>query len=122
EGSSQLYVMPANGGEARKLSDIPQGVANPAWSPDGSRIVVVVRTGGPDALEKKPKNPPARVITELKHKMNGDGFTFDRRRHLFVVDAKTGETKQLTDGEFHDTAPAWSPDSRLIAFISARHE
>src|SRR5205814_10179036 len=80
DGTAQLYVMPADGGEARKLTSIPQGAANPVWSPDSSRVAVVVRTGGDEAMEKKPKNKPARIITELKHKMNGDGYTFDRRR------------------------------------------
>jgi dipeptidyl aminopeptidase/acylaminoacyl peptidase len=122
ESGAQLYLMSATGGEARKLTAIPQGVGNPVWSPDGSRIVVTVRTGGNEGEDKKPKTVPARVITELKHKYNGDGFTFDRRRHLFVVDVATGETKQVTDGEFHDTQPAWSPDGRRIAFVSSRHE
>ena len=117
--------MDVTGGEARKLSAIPEGAGAPVWSPDGTRLVSVVRTGGEErgSTQKshKPKTPPARLITVLKYRYNGEGFTYDRRRHLFVIDAANGETRQLTQGDWDDTQPAWSPDSRRLAFVSARH-
>jgi dipeptidyl aminopeptidase/acylaminoacyl peptidase len=124
-GKAQVYMMNVTGGEARKLSTIPQGAGAPVWSPDGTRLVTVVRTGGEDQgstqNSHKPKTPPARLITVLKYRSNGEGFTYDRRRHLFVIDAASGETRQLTQGDWDDTQPAWSPDSRRLAFVSARH-
>jgi dipeptidyl aminopeptidase/acylaminoacyl peptidase len=122
-GKAQIFVIDVTGGEARKLTAIPQGAGAPVWSSDGTRLVTVVRTGGEDEGSKpgKQKTPPARVITSLKYRANGEGFTYDRRRHLFVVDAVTGETRQLTNGDWDDTQPAWSPDGRRIAFVSARH-
>ena len=124
-GKAQVYVMDVAGGEARKLSAIPEGAGAPVWSPDGTRLVSVVRTGGEEqgSTQKshKPKTPPARLITTLKYRYNGEGFTYDRRRHLFVIDAASGATRQLTQGDWDDTQPAWSPDSRRLAFVSARH-
>jgi dipeptidyl aminopeptidase/acylaminoacyl peptidase len=121
---AQVYVVDIAGGEARQLTAIPQGAGAPVWSPDSARLVSVVRTGGEAAGSQKdqPKTPTARLITTLKYRANGEGFIYDRRRHLFVVDAVTGETRQLTDGDWDDTQPAWSPDGRRIAFISARHD
>ena len=89
----QLYVMPADGGEPTRLSDERHGVADPVWSPDGSRLAFVARVGGwhePEREEDKQKSRPARVITTLKYRWNGEGFTYDRRRHVFVVAAAGG--------------------------------
>jgi dipeptidyl aminopeptidase/acylaminoacyl peptidase len=121
----QLYVMPVQGGEPARLTDLRNGVAAPEWSPDGTRLAFVSRVGGwqePDSEEEKRKSRPPRVITTLKYKMNGDGFIHDRHPHVFVVPADGGEPRQLTDGDFADADPAWSPDGRLIAFTSARHD
>jgi dipeptidyl aminopeptidase/acylaminoacyl peptidase len=123
-GRAQIYVMDVTGGEARQLTAIPQGAGAPVWSLDGTRLVTVVRTGGETQScdhNGRPKTPPARLITVLKYRANAEGFIYDRRRHLFVVNALTGETRQLTDGDWHDTQPTWSPDSRHLAFVSARH-
>src|SRR5262249_44109474 len=121
----QLYVMRVDGGEPVKLTDMKAGVTNPVWAPDGTRLCVVSRVGGweePDSEEEKQKSRPARVITSLKYKYNGEGFTYDRRPHLFVVAADGGTPMQITDGDFIHGDPTWSPDGRLIAFTSARHD
>jgi dipeptidyl aminopeptidase/acylaminoacyl peptidase len=119
-GRQQVYLIDSSGGEARKLTSLPNGASAPAWSPDGRSLVVVCRTNSTEETEG-PKHPPARVITSLKYRANGEGFTYDRRRHLFVVDAESGEARQLTDGDWDDIQPAWSPDGAQIAFVSARH-
>ena len=92
EGSkAQIYVIGITGGEARQLTAIPHGAGVPVWSPDGTRLVTVVRMGGMEEGSQmdKSKVPPARLITSLKYRANGEGFTYDRRRHLSVVDVAT---------------------------------
>ena len=34
----QLYAIPVDGGEAERLTDLPRGVTDPKWFPDGKRI------------------------------------------------------------------------------------
>ena len=117
----QLHVMPADGGEPVRLTDLPHGASAPAWAPDCARLAFVSRVG-PAPGEGPEKSKPARVISTVKYRFDGEGFIYDRRPHVFVVAREGGTPKQTTEGDYAHGAPAWSPDGRLIAFTAARHE
>jgi dipeptidyl aminopeptidase/acylaminoacyl peptidase len=122
-GVPQLYVMPVAGGEPRKLTDLKEDVTQPAWSPDGTRIAFAARVRDPEYDEVDDKKRAPRRITRLQFKLDNVGWTCDRRQHLFVVPADgSAPPAQITSGDFEDEQPAWSPDGKLIAFTSARHE
>ena len=61
---SQLYAMPADGGEATQLTDLPNGVfgqGGVAWSPDSTRLAFIARVGGwqePEREEDRGKSRP----------------------------------------------------------------
>ena len=46
EDLDQIHLLPLDGGEARRLTDLPRGVEAFEWAPDGSRLVVVSASHG----------------------------------------------------------------------------
>lgn len=121
--AAQLYLMPVAGGEPRRLTSLKEDVTEPAWSPDGSRLAFVSRVPDPAYEEEDPKTRAPRRFTRLQFKLDNEGWTGDRRQHLFTVSADgSEEARQLTDGDFEDDNPSWSPDGNRIAFASARDE
>jgi dipeptidyl aminopeptidase/acylaminoacyl peptidase len=128
EDKPQLHVMPADGGEPRRLCEHPLGAEAFAWSPDSSRIAYVARVPEPGRYGSDKDVPPEkeapRRITTFQYRLDNLGFTNDRRPQVFVVDALTegAEPVQLTRGDYEHGDPAWSPDGGTVAFVSARHE
>ncbi len=115
---AQIWLLSMEGGEPRPLTESKNGVASFQWSPQGDRFAVVSRTG-PSDNGKSPSD--VRHYTHIRYKFNDTGWFDDKRSHLFVIDAKTGASKQLTDGqEWDDTDPQWSPDGTTLAFVSDR--
>lgn len=115
DAKPQIYLLPTEGGEARRLTDIPLGAGEPVWSPDGTTIAFAAPV---DLDEGRSENAPI-VDARLDHKAEGAGLLKGIRTHLFVVPAEGGEPRQLTAGDFQVSLPVWSPDGERLAYSTS---
>ncbi len=124
-GKPQLWVMPVDGGEPRRLTDHPLPVAGVVWSPDSTRLAYTTRVPEPGryGTDKAvgPEAEPPRRITTLRYRLDNLGYLIDRRSHVFTVGLDGGEPTQVTSGDFDHVGVDWSPDGSLLTFAAARH-
>ncbi|HEX4206402.1 MAG TPA: S9 family peptidase [Ktedonobacteraceae bacterium] len=123
QDKSQIWLLPTDGGEAHQLTFMEHGATSPAWSPD-SKFVLFNAEVGPAQEEKVDGKalPKVRVIDRMWYRLDGTGYIYERRSHLFLIEAAGGTPLQLTDGEWDDGDATWSPDGSQIAFASNRAE
>jgi dipeptidyl aminopeptidase/acylaminoacyl peptidase len=128
EGKAQVWILNHEGGEAQQLTETAQEVKNFEWSPGADRLVLVLQDASPDEVEaakhkedsKAKPTPRPWVVDRLHFKEDEAGYLSRRRTHLYVFGVADRKLKQITSGDYDDTAPAWSPDGSKIAFASNR--
>jgi dipeptidyl aminopeptidase/acylaminoacyl peptidase len=121
KGKSQVWLLPTAGGEARQLTFMQHGASSPVWSPDSKSLIFSAAVGPADEETEDGKPiPKVRVIDRLWYRLDGVGYIYERRSHLFLIDVAGGEAQQLTEGDWDDSDAVWSPDGTQIAFASSR--
>jgi hypothetical protein len=138
DGDSELWIVDADGGNLRQLTDNQAHDADPAFSPDGTQIVFVSDVESPGFSEVYTIAPDGTNLTRLTDLSGSqyapawspDGsqivYVSDRGGDgdLYVMDADGQRSTLLTvdDGGAEDRSPRWSPDGLWIAFLSNRED
>jgi dipeptidyl aminopeptidase/acylaminoacyl peptidase len=119
-GKRQIYVMPADGGDAQQITKMEEGIGDFEWAPDSQHIAFSAEGAEPKAMkDRKEYFGDYRVI-------HGDY----QMAHLWIVDvpqadaagrfAKPADPRQLTKDDFSVNGFSFSPDGKRIAFSAQR--
>ncbi|HSQ28779.1 MAG TPA: S9 family peptidase [Gemmatimonadaceae bacterium] len=91
---SHVFVIPADGGTARQITNGEWNHSGPSFSADGKWI----------------------AFSSLREPNADDAF---RKSQIYAANIETGEIRQLTHRAGTNGSPSYSPDGKLIAFMSA---
>jgi len=130
-GKAQLMLMSLEGGEPRKLSDLPLGVFDPRWLPDGSGLIfaglVIKNHFTPEQtaaeIKRRADEPVKAHVTEERFYRFWDNWlTTGEVPHLFHYDLAKESVRDLTPEstiwfDWMDPSGHYdiSPDGREIA-------
>ena len=129
-----LYVMGADGGNPRRITDTPHDDDDPVWSPDGKRIAYQRRTTNRE-LEIHVVNADGSGEVNLSQSpedkeavQNRVAWLKEHERRMRAEAEALGVSARTLDGWIQyerlrrDFGPTWSADSSRIAFGSKRGE
>jgi len=108
EEKPQIFLISPFGGEAEKLTDSKSGVQSFQWSPDGNRIAYVAQQEPTPDEEKELKDKDDAQVIDKNFKL----------ARIWVIDVTTKKAAELVKGEYNASDPQWSPDGRLVAFVT----
>lgn len=112
----ELWICSASGNENRKLLSLgDRKVIDLKWARDGDRVYFISDWSA-DVL--KPKRSDVKLITRRMYRFDGEGYTYDRWKHVFFLEIRSSELTQLTHGSFDIVAFDISPDGQEIALAA----
>jgi dipeptidyl aminopeptidase/acylaminoacyl peptidase len=117
ESKKQIYVIAADGGEARQITKIETGVNIFAWSPDSKKMAFSADDPETKAMKDRKEKYGEYEVVHADYSM----------AHLWTLEIPAGETasmpepKRLTEGATFSVGEfTWSPDGTRIAFTAQR--
>lgn len=132
DAKPQLWMLSLHGGEPEQLTDLPLGVADVQWLPDGSGLVLVADLLSTHAtieatrteLTRRENDPVKAHVTEQRLFRFWDHWlTNDERPHWFHLDLESRELRDLTPDNdtwlnFMDSTGEFdiSPDGTEVVF------
>lgn len=126
-----LWTMPVTGGPLKRLTGDFDDLAQPDWSPDGTRIAFQsYRSGNFHIWSVAADGGDMRqhtdgLLDDREPRWSPDGksiaFSSDRadgRYAIYLLDVASGRVTPLSKGTTNDSEPCWSPDGQRIAYVA----
>lgn len=125
-----IWVLDANGGEARRLTDATRPPAEhqgPAWSPDSRTILFSMMFADPDKRGNphlvpvtggEPEPVAAPFVGAVAWSPDGTRLLCLRDDRLWSVSITDSAATRLNPDSLPAKDPAWSPDGRWVVFAS----
>jgi len=127
DGLTQIYRIPANGGDPERLTDSSGIDTQPAYSPDGQWIAFTSDRGGSPQIYRMPASggAPQRLTFEGTYNV-GPRYSPDGKTLAFVqreggryriasLELATGQIQVLTDGTLDDS-PTYAPNGKMVLY------
>ena len=130
-GSQQIHVRWFDSGDTAVISQLQASPSNLSWSPDGKWLAFTMNVKAPTKSIAEPRAKPEGAtwakkpitVTTTRYQYDGQGIVEPAYRHVFIVPADGGTSRQLTEGNFnHYGSLAWSPNSDQVFFSAYRSD
>jgi len=128
--ANDIWILPADGGEAERVADHEQPLRQPRWSPDGQSLLYVAESAAGNVIMIHDLAEPSgqRASRQPGHSQDpswhpgGEKFVFSSARHdsgldLWETDLPTGLSWRLTSQAGDEFQPAWSANGNHLAWI-----
>ncbi len=123
-GQWDLWVAPADGGAATKLTDTPEAEAHPAYSTDGSLIAYTVTAGAEPGIYLMPATGGnGRLIVEQGTRPSwsreGEAIAYVLRGEIWIASgANYSDRRRVTGYLGSELEPVWSPTGDALFVYS----
>lgn len=140
DGMYEIYVMDADGSNAKRLTNNLADDVNPTWSPDGHKIlfdterdgngeIYVMDAGGGNQIRLTRNNafdgtatwsPDGTLIAFASNRDTGPPYN-PYNLDIYVMNADGSNVGRIVDDPEYDVSPQWSPDGHKIVFVTGRN-
>ena len=93
KGNTELYTMPATGGEPTRITVTEESEMQPVWRPDGKKIAFLrANDKGTQIWEADPDGKNAKAISNVDGDINGFGYAPDMKHICYFQNVQMEQT------------------------------